>query len=87
MAITAGEARSRFFALIEEVNDDRIAVEIVSRNGSAYLVAAEEYEAMLETAHRLAKASARPGALCSNAARRSCPRPGPAAAAPDPEGR
>ncbi|WP_369133797.1 type II toxin-antitoxin system prevent-host-death family antitoxin [Modestobacter sp. I12A-02662] len=33
MSITASEARQRLFPLIEEVNDDQIAVEIVSRRG------------------------------------------------------
>lgn len=53
MSITASEARRRLFPLIEEVNNDQTAVEIVSKNGSAYLVAAEEYEALQETAHLL----------------------------------
>jgi antitoxin YefM len=53
MSITASEARRRLFPLIEEVNSDRTAIEIVSKNGSAYLVAAEEYEALQETAHLL----------------------------------
>ncbi|MEV4393522.1 type II toxin-antitoxin system prevent-host-death family antitoxin [Nonomuraea sp. NPDC049607] len=53
MSITASEARRRLFPLIEEVNNDRNAVEIVSKNGSAYLVAAEEYEALRETAYLL----------------------------------
>ncbi|MEU8892243.1 type II toxin-antitoxin system prevent-host-death family antitoxin [Streptomyces sp. NPDC048442] len=53
MAITASEARRRLFPLIEEVNSDRSAIEIVSKNGSAYLVAAEEYEALQETAYLL----------------------------------
>lgn len=53
MSITASEARRRLFPLIEEVNNDRTAVEIVSKSGSAYLVAAAEYEALQETAHLL----------------------------------
>ncbi|MFG1702976.1 type II toxin-antitoxin system Phd/YefM family antitoxin [Nonomuraea sp. M3C6] len=53
MSITAGEARRRLLQLIEEVNNDRTAVEIVSKSGNAYLVAAEEYEALQETAHLL----------------------------------
>ncbi|SEG56401.1 antitoxin YefM [Nonomuraea solani] len=53
MSITASEARRRLFPLIEEVNNDHIAVEIVSKSGNAYLVAAEEYEALLETAYLL----------------------------------
>ncbi|MFI6901029.1 type II toxin-antitoxin system Phd/YefM family antitoxin [Nonomuraea sp. NPDC050394] len=53
MSITASEARRRLFPLIEEVNNDRTAVEIVSKGGNAYLVSAEEYEALQETAHLL----------------------------------
>ncbi|MGP3935918.1 type II toxin-antitoxin system Phd/YefM family antitoxin [Nonomuraea sp. KM88] len=53
MSITASEARRRLFPLIEEVNNDRSAVEIVSKSGNAYLVAAEEYEALQETAYLL----------------------------------
>ena len=39
--------------LIEEVNDDQVAVEIVSRQGTAYLVSADEYHALRETVHLL----------------------------------
>ncbi len=53
MSITASEARRRLFPLIEEVNSDRTAVEIVSRHSSAYLVSAAEYEALQETAYLL----------------------------------
>lgn len=53
MSITASEARRRLFPLIEEVNNDRTAVEIVSKSGNAYLVAAEEYEALQETVYLL----------------------------------
>ncbi|AVH56774.1 MULTISPECIES: type II toxin-antitoxin system Phd/YefM family antitoxin [Streptomyces] len=53
MSITASEARRRLFPLIEEVNSDQSAIEIVSKNGSAYLVAADEYEALLETSYLL----------------------------------
>ena len=37
MSVTASEARSRLFPLIEQVNDDQVAVEIVSRHGTAFL--------------------------------------------------
>lgn len=53
MSITASEARRRLFPLIEEVNSDRTAVEIVAKTGSAYLVSAAEYEALQETAYLL----------------------------------
>lgn len=53
MSITASEARRNLFPLIEQVNDDRTVVEIVSRRGNAVLMAAEDYAAMEETAYLL----------------------------------
>lgn len=53
MSVTASEARQRLFPLIEEVNDDQIAVEIVSKRGTAYLVSADEYRSLKETVHLL----------------------------------
>lgn len=53
MSITASEARRNLFPLIEQVNEDRTAVEIVSRRGNAVLISAEEYEALRETAYLL----------------------------------
>lgn len=53
MSITASEARKQLFPLIEQVNNDRIAVEISSRRGSAVLVSAEEFAALEETAYLL----------------------------------
>jgi antitoxin YefM len=53
MSITASEARRNLFPLIEQVNDDRTAVEIVSRRGNAVLMSADEYTAMAETAYLL----------------------------------
>lgn len=51
MSIAASEARRTLYPLIEQVNEDREAVEIVSRKGRAYLMPAEEYEAWKETAY------------------------------------
>ena len=51
MSITASEARRTLFPLIEQVNDDRIPVEITSKRGNAVLISAEEFEAWQETAH------------------------------------
>ena len=51
MSISASEARRTLFPLIERVNDDRDAVEIVSRHGNAVLMAADEYAAWQETAY------------------------------------
>jgi antitoxin YefM len=53
MSITASEARQRLFPLIEEVNDDQVAVEIVSKKGTAFLVSADEYRSLKETIHLL----------------------------------
>ena len=53
MSITASEARQRLFPLIEEVNDDQLAVEIVSKKGTAYLVSADEYRSLKETVYLL----------------------------------
>jgi antitoxin YefM len=39
--------------LIEQVNDDRTVVEIVSRRGSAVLMSADDYAALEETAYLL----------------------------------
>ena len=51
MSITVSEARKKLFPLIEQVNDDRTAVEIVSRRGSAVLMPSDEYAAWQETAY------------------------------------
>ena len=53
MSVTASEARQRLFPLIEEVNDDQVAVEIVSKKGTAFLVSADEYRSLTETVHLL----------------------------------
>lgn len=51
MSISASEARRTLFPLIERINDDRAAVEIVSRHGNAVLMPADEYAAWQETAY------------------------------------
>lgn len=53
MAITASEARSDLFGLIERVNLDHDEVEITSKRGSAVLMSKSEYDALLETAYLL----------------------------------
>ena len=53
MSVTASEARQRLFPLIEEVNADQVAVEIVSKKGTAFLVSADEYRSLKETVHLL----------------------------------
>jgi antitoxin YefM len=51
--MSASEARKRLFPLIEQVNDDQEPVEIVSRAGTAFLVSAEQWRSLMETAHLL----------------------------------
>jgi antitoxin YefM len=53
MAITASEARKNLFPLIEQVNNDRVPVEINSLRGDAVLISRADYEALEETAHLL----------------------------------
>ena len=53
MSMTASEARANLFGLIKQVNDDRDQVEIVSKAGSAVLVAKDEWDAIQETAYLL----------------------------------
>lgn len=53
MAITASEARKNLFPLIEQVNNDRTPVHIMSRRGNAVLISQEDYDALEETAHLL----------------------------------
>ena len=51
MSISASEARKTLFPLIERINNDREAVEIVSRKGNVVLMPADEYVAWKETAY------------------------------------
>lgn len=53
MSITATAARARLFPLIEQVNADQQAIEIISKRGTAYLVPADEYESWQETMYLL----------------------------------
>ncbi len=53
MAMSASEARKRLFPLIEQVNDEQEPVEIVSKNGTAYLVSADQWRSLTETAYLL----------------------------------
>lgn len=40
-----------FHALIERVNEERAAIEIISQNGNVVIMPADEYAAWRETAH------------------------------------
>lgn len=53
MAITASEARKHLFPLIEQVNNDRVAIEITSKRGNAILISVAEYDALQTTAYLL----------------------------------
>ena len=50
MSITASEARKNLFPLIEQVNDDRVPIEITSRRGDAVLMSRADFDALTETA-------------------------------------
>jgi antitoxin YefM len=53
MAMSASEARKRLFPLIEQVNDEEEAVEIVSRSGTAFLVPEHMWRSLMETRYLL----------------------------------
>lgn len=53
MAITASDARKNLFPLIEQVNADRMPVEITSKRGDAVLMSVDDYRALEETAYLL----------------------------------
>lgn len=53
MAVSASEARSRLFPLIQQVNDDHEPVRINSKNGDAVLMSAEDYDSWQETIYLL----------------------------------
>ncbi|WP_104086302.1 type II toxin-antitoxin system Phd/YefM family antitoxin [Arthrobacter sp. GMC3] len=53
MSITASEARRDLSGLIARVNQDQLAVEIVSKRGSAVLMAKVEFDALVETGYLL----------------------------------
>lgn len=53
MAITASAAKAELPRLIEQVNADHTAIEIVSKRGSAALLSLADFEALQETAYLL----------------------------------
>ena len=53
MAISASEARSRLFPLIQQVNDDHEPVRINSKAGDAVLMAADDFDSWQETVYLL----------------------------------
>lgn len=53
MAVSASEARSRLFPLIQQVNEDHEPVRIKSRNGDAVLMSADDFDSWQETIYLL----------------------------------
>lgn len=53
MAISASEARSRLFPLIQQVNDDHEPVRINSKGGDAVLMSADDFDSWQETIYLL----------------------------------
>ncbi len=53
MAVSASEARSRLFPLIQQVNDDHTPVRISSRAGDAVLMSAADFDSWQETIYLL----------------------------------
>ncbi len=53
MAISASEARSRLFPLIQQVNDDHEPVRITSKGGDAVLMSADDFDSWQETIYLL----------------------------------
>jgi antitoxin YefM len=53
VAISASEARSRLFPLIQQVNDDHVPVRINSKSGDVVLMSAEDFDSWQETIYLL----------------------------------
>jgi antitoxin YefM len=53
MAISASEARSRLFPLIQQVNEDHEPVRISSKGGDAVLMSADDFDSWQETTYLL----------------------------------
>ncbi len=52
-AMTATDARKGLFGIIQQVNEDHTAIEVVSKHGNAVIISKDDYDAMTETAHLL----------------------------------
>lgn len=53
MAISASEAHSRLFPLLQQVNDDHVPVRIRSKGGDAVLMSADDFDSWQETIYLL----------------------------------
>ncbi|MQY31803.1 Antitoxin RelJ [Nocardia sp. RB56] len=52
-SMSASEARANLYPLIEQVNDDAVAIHITSRKGNAVLISEDEYNSLHETLYLL----------------------------------
>lgn len=53
MAISASEARTQLFPLIQQVNDDHVPVRIKHKTGDAVLMSADDFDSWQETIYLL----------------------------------
>ena len=53
VAVSASEARTRLFPLIQQVNDDHVPVRISSKAGDAVLMSAADFDSWQETVYLL----------------------------------
>ena len=53
VAISASEARSHLFPLLQQVNDDHVPVRISSKAGDAVLMSAQDFDSWQETIYLL----------------------------------
>jgi antitoxin YefM len=53
VAISASEARSRLYPLIQQVNNDHVPVRISSKGGDAVLMSADDFDSWQETIYLL----------------------------------
>ncbi|WP_225727539.1 MULTISPECIES: type II toxin-antitoxin system Phd/YefM family antitoxin [unclassified Nocardia] len=51
--MSASAARADLYPLIEQVNDDAVAIHITSRKGNAVLISEDEYNSLRETIYLL----------------------------------
>jgi antitoxin YefM len=53
VTISASEARSRLYPLIQQVNNDHVPVRISSKGGDAVLMSADDFDSWQETIYLL----------------------------------
>ncbi len=68
MTISASEARSQLFPLIQQVNDDHVPVRIKHKTGDAVLMSADDFDSWQETMYLL-RSPANAGRLMEAVAR------------------